>query len=497
MVQLIQANGEAIVNTITPGVDDALKPYVDWFKCYSKAILGMPVEIGRAVCVLKDARDLIKAKIDEFETKIAKVTAVTERIHAEKKKIEERLEKLKDELINKGTEAIAVEFLKLANVNADPIMWKKLLTEPINEGDANAFFSGDPSGKGLLRIGDIEQRMLAEMKIQSTGRLDPSQYDVFRNAIVLAKLSLLDQNGLRELALKEQLGTTFFGPYLYTDELRYANNVLLGFARSIDGNDQWHVQSPPHPRVGGYDRTTFLQQRSDASRRYGYSNSGCDGNDGERTKGMRMWVDGDARAKLFKRIFTAPVVPGVELPSLLGSAFGPVLDSTYPWKLSAEEPWGQDGIEIDADNRGQNAIQHGQINGHGDEGLLVNIMIAGREPMRTGIGPTGIWQIESSIQDWRLDECFVVEYQRTSGELVRTYMQSFRNAFAGKTDHQIIERTVTVKPGDNLWSIARAQTGRGANYVAIYRVNRDQIKSPHLIYPGQFLRMPVEGAALR
>ena len=57
MVQLIQANGEAIVNTITPGVDDALKPYVDWFKCHSKAILGMPVEIGRAVCVLKDARD--------------------------------------------------------------------------------------------------------------------------------------------------------------------------------------------------------------------------------------------------------------------------------------------------------------------------------------------------------------------------------------------------------------------------------------------------------
>ena len=127
--------------------------------------------------------------------------AVTERIHAEKKKIEERLEKLKDELINKGTEAIAV-VLKLANGKADPIMWKKLLTEPINEGDANAFFSGDPSGKGLLRIGDIEQRMLAEMKIQSTGRLDPSQYDVFKNAIVLAKLSLLDQNGLRELALR-------------------------------------------------------------------------------------------------------------------------------------------------------------------------------------------------------------------------------------------------------------------------------------------------------
>ncbi len=52
-----------------------------------------------------------------------------------------------------------------------------------------------------------------------------------------------------------------------------------------------------------------------------------------------------------------------------------------------------------------------------------------------------------------------------------------------------IRRTV-VRRGDSLWRISRKTYGRGARYVMIYRANRDQIRDPDLIYPGQVFTLP-------
>ena len=51
-------------------------------------------------------------------------------------------------------------------------------------------------------------------------------------------------------------------------------------------------------------------------------------------------------------------------------------------------------------------------------------------------------------------------------------------------------RTYTVKSGDSLSKIAQALTGDLQNWKAIYEANRDQIKDPNLIHPGQVLRIP-------
>lgn len=48
-----------------------------------------------------------------------------------------------------------------------------------------------------------------------------------------------------------------------------------------------------------------------------------------------------------------------------------------------------------------------------------------------------------------------------------------------------IPKEYVVKPGDNLWSIAKKLTGNGANYTVIAKKNN--IKNPNLIYPGQKL----------
>ena len=53
------------------------------------------------------------------------------------------------------------------------------------------------------------------------------------------------------------------------------------------------------------------------------------------------------------------------------------------------------------------------------------------------------------------------------------------------------KRSIVVRRGDTLWHIARRRYGRGIRYTAIYRNNRDQIRNPHLIYPGQEFRLPV------
>lgn len=52
------------------------------------------------------------------------------------------------------------------------------------------------------------------------------------------------------------------------------------------------------------------------------------------------------------------------------------------------------------------------------------------------------------------------------------------------------EGMVIVQPGQSLWRIARATYGRGIRYTVIYEANRDQIRNPNLIYPGQVFVVP-------
>ncbi len=48
----------------------------------------------------------------------------------------------------------------------------------------------------------------------------------------------------------------------------------------------------------------------------------------------------------------------------------------------------------------------------------------------------------------------------------------------------------TVVKGDCLWRIARRELGEGLRWVEIYDANRDDIRDPNLIYPGQVFEIP-------
>ncbi|WP_246594316.1 LysM peptidoglycan-binding domain-containing protein [Mameliella sediminis] len=51
-------------------------------------------------------------------------------------------------------------------------------------------------------------------------------------------------------------------------------------------------------------------------------------------------------------------------------------------------------------------------------------------------------------------------------------------------------RSVTIQPGNTLWGISRQRYGDGMQYVRIYEANRDRIRDPDLIYPGQIFDLP-------
>lgn len=51
-------------------------------------------------------------------------------------------------------------------------------------------------------------------------------------------------------------------------------------------------------------------------------------------------------------------------------------------------------------------------------------------------------------------------------------------------------KTYTVVKGDSLWKIAKQFYGDGSKYTKIYNANKDKVKNPNLIYPGQVLTIP-------
>ena len=52
--------------------------------------------------------------------------------------------------------------------------------------------------------------------------------------------------------------------------------------------------------------------------------------------------------------------------------------------------------------------------------------------------------------------------------------------------------SLVVRPGNNLWQIARDSYGDGKRYTVIYGANRDRIGDPDLIYPGQVFTLPAK-----
>ncbi len=107
---------------------------------------------------------------------------------------------------------------------------------------------------------------------------------------------------------------------------------------------------------------------------------------------------------------------------------------------------------------------------------------------------TEITNIAPGIYSLRVDELDAVG--AVLGRIETPFLREERETIAAvmaedteRADFSVAVRTV--QPGNTLWAIARERYGQGILYVAVYEANKDLIRDPDLIYPGQVFRLPV------
>lgn len=67
-------------------------------------------------------------------------------------------------------------------------------------------------------------------------------------------------------------------------------------------------------------------------------------------------------------------------------------------------------------------------------------------------------------------------------------MPDFSDVQSGSSSTEV--KIYEVKSGDSLSKIAKAEYGNANDYMLIFEANRDILKDPNLIHPGQKLKIP-------
>ncbi len=139
-----------------------------------------------------------------------------------------------------------------------------------------------------------------------------------------------------------------------------------------------------------------------------------------------------------------------------------------------------------------------QLAGRGAQTGFVQIYLDNQPVTTSRIDAQGNWQIDlpevdTGVYTLRIDEV------SEAGEVVSRIETPFQReeaetvaaVFANETENSNFDVAVrTVQPGATLWAIAREQFGSGILYVEVFEANRDRIRDPDLIYPGQIFRIP-------
>lgn len=113
------------------------------------------------------------------------------------------------------------------------------------------------------------------------------------------------------------------------------------------------------------------------------------------------------------------------------------------------------------------------------------------KPIKTSqISEDGSWQaplpdVDAGVYRLRVDE---VDTSGAVTSRVETPFQREEPDVVALSDTG--PQAVTVQPGFTLWAIAKDKFGAGEQYVRVYEANRDLIRDPDLIYPGQVFAIP-------
>ena len=137
---------------------------------------------------------------------------------------------------------------------------------------------------------------------------------------------------------------------------------------------------------------------------------------------------------------------------------------------------------VDYDDKGDLALS-----GRGKPNASVRVYLNNDFVGEAPVDDEGRWQakppenVDPGVYDLRVDQ--VVE-ETVVSRLELPFSRS--GPITALKDEQLI----IVQPGNSLWRIARRTLGEGLSYTVIYDANKNQIRDPDLIYPGQIFQVP-------
>lgn len=196
----------------------------------------------------------------------------------------------------------------------------------------------------------------------------------------------------------------------------------------------------------------------------------------------------------------APVVVAVPEPAQAGTAGSVAVlaaENAPPKLLGAPALPGDAQLGLDVvDYDAQGAIR---FTGRAQPGETLRLYVDNTPLGETRAGSDGAWSLTPAGQTVapgqhrvRVDEIGAGGAVTARIELpfLRSLQEETQTAQAqgGGSQH------VVVRPGENLWRIARQAYGHGIRYWVIYRANRGQIRDPNRIYPGQVFSLPASHA---
>lgn len=152
-------------------------------------------------------------------------------------------------------------------------------------------------------------------------------------------------------------------------------------------------------------------------------------------------------------------------------------------------PGGGMGFRLSVDTVDYDDAGRLSLSGRAQPGALVQLYLNNRFIGRTRAGSDGIWRLSPDRTVVPGLYTLRVDHVDANGKVLA------RMAFPFARAEPLTEirpgTVVVVQPGNSLWRLARRAYGAGMQYTMIFEANRDQIRDPDLIYPGQVFTLPV------
>jgi nucleoid-associated protein YgaU len=132
------------------------------------------------------------------------------------------------------------------------------------------------------------------------------------------------------------------------------------------------------------------------------------------------------------------------------------------------------------------------FSGRAEPGSRVRVLADGEVVGETTARQSGRWTVQADTSFAPGVYNLQIDQIDASGRVTAVIALPFERATAQAALASREAGNVIVQPGNSLWRIARRLYGEGIQYTVIYEANRDQIRDPDLIYPGQVFQAPSE-----